>query len=147
MLLMKFANAVVDLPETDSVGIPHRTAATGREAVAVYINDVDVDRAQRNAFLEDTRSFIHESIDAALEDLLRRNIPLRNASLGRELVNQAVYLRIGSRATILIVLVPTSAGLLSIASHLAQTIFRERLTDALRLQVTVLFANAPADLE
>ena len=58
----------VDLIQPDGVGIPHRTAAIGRESVAVQINDVDVDGAQRDAFLENARALIHQGIDATVDD-------------------------------------------------------------------------------
>src|SRR5678810_500136 len=44
--------------QADRVGIEHRPAAVGREAVAGQVHHVDVGGAQRDAFLEDVRALI-----------------------------------------------------------------------------------------
>src|SRR5262249_43408078 len=59
--------------DADLVRIEHRSAAKRRKAVAIDIYDVDVDRAQRDPFAEDTRPFVHHRIDTALHDLLVRD--------------------------------------------------------------------------
>src|SRR5205814_3121934 len=55
--------------------------------------------------------------------------------------------RVVHRPAILVVLVPTCAGLLAVASNLAQAVFRKRLPDTRILRVLELFADAPADVE
>jgi hypothetical protein len=43
VLLVEFANALVDLLQSYRVAMPHRSAPVGRKTVAVEIDDVDVD--------------------------------------------------------------------------------------------------------
>ena len=64
------AQGVRDLGEPDLVGVEHRTAAVGGEAVAVQIHDVDVGAALRDALLDDAGALVDERVDAALDDLL-----------------------------------------------------------------------------
>src|SRR5579864_831402 len=68
VLLVEFFNAVMDFFQTDGVGIPHRPTAIGREAVAVQVNDVDIDCTKGIALLEDARAFVDKRIDAAIDD-------------------------------------------------------------------------------
>ena len=56
-------HAVVDLLQADAVGVEHRAAAPGREAVAGQVDDVDVGGAQREALLEDARAFVDQRVD------------------------------------------------------------------------------------
>src|SRR5215469_1969934 len=51
MLFFELGDAVIDFLQPHRVGIPHRTAAIGRETVAVQINDVDVHGPQRKTLL------------------------------------------------------------------------------------------------
>src|SRR5262245_30801091 len=43
---MEFEDAIIDLLQSDRIGIPHRPAAPGGITVAVDINDIDIDRPQ-----------------------------------------------------------------------------------------------------
>ena len=45
VLLMKFADAIVNFFQADRIRIPHRAAAVRRETVAGEIDDVDIDGA------------------------------------------------------------------------------------------------------
>src|SRR5580658_8761543 len=51
VLLMEFADALVNLLQSDRVGMPHRAAAVGGKSIPVEIDDVDVDGAQRVSLL------------------------------------------------------------------------------------------------
>src|ERR1700739_535307 len=42
MLALELGDAIINPFEANCCGIPHRTATMGREAIAVYINDVDI---------------------------------------------------------------------------------------------------------
>src|ERR1700687_420578 len=55
---VKFGDALVDFFQADGVGVPHRAAAIGWKAVAVDVDDVDVDRAQGISFLENAGAFV-----------------------------------------------------------------------------------------
>src|SRR5438477_1440201 len=58
--LLEFLDRGEHAAEPHGVGIEHRPAAIGREAVTREIHHVDVRGAQRNAFLEDMRAFVGE---------------------------------------------------------------------------------------
>src|ERR1051325_3791801 len=59
VLLMKFADAIVNFFQADCVRIPHWAAAMRWETIAGEIDDVDIDGAQRVAFFQNARAFIH----------------------------------------------------------------------------------------
>src|SRR6516165_1883898 len=54
---------VADDGETDPIGVIHRAAAPRRPAIAVDPHDVDVLRAQGDAFGEDSCTLVHHGID------------------------------------------------------------------------------------
>src|SRR5579864_5439412 len=68
---LKIADSIVNFLQADGVGIKHRPAAMRRESISVEINNVDVDGAEGEAFLQNPRAFIDERVDAALDDFLR----------------------------------------------------------------------------
>ena len=81
--LLEFADALVHFPESHGVCIPHRPAAIGGKAVAVEINNVDIDRSKGETFIQNSRPFVDERVDTALDDFLRRNFALLDSrSLG-----------------------------------------------------------------
>src|SRR5260370_39209814 len=47
VLTLEFADALIHLFETDSVGVPHRAAAMRGKTVSADVNNVDVRSAQR----------------------------------------------------------------------------------------------------
>src|SRR5215471_1714286 len=134
MLFVELRDAVVNLLEADSIGIPHWPAAVRREAVAVDIDDVDIDGAQRVTLFENAGAFVDQRVDAAVDDLFLRDRVLLDAGLGSPLADQAGDLGIGDGTPVLVILVPAGAGLLPVAAHLAELIFGDRLAHA-RLSV------------
>src|SRR5215469_5341838 len=119
---VEMADAFKHVLQPHSVRIPHGTAAIRGEAVAIDVDDVDIDRAQGEALLKDVRAFIHQRIHAAIDDLLLGNVALRDIRFRSPIANHAPYFRIGNGAAILIVLVPTCPGLLTIAADFAKAI-------------------------
>jgi hypothetical protein len=99
MLLVEFANALLDPLQSYRVGMPHRSAPVGRKTVAVQIDDVDVDcrsaSAERCPFSKPFRPLLylrgkgfeydvshapsraHHNINPEMETLLRVNYDLR----------------------------------------------------------------------
>src|SRR6202795_3684018 len=65
VLLMEFANALVDLLQPHRVGIPHRPAPVAWKSIAVEIDDVNVNCTQRISFFENPGSLVYQRIDAA----------------------------------------------------------------------------------
>src|SRR5258708_39742512 len=65
--LLEFTDSFIDCFQSNGVRIPHGTAAIGRESVPVQVNDIDIDGAQRIALFEDTRAFVDERVEAALD--------------------------------------------------------------------------------
>ena len=49
VLTFEFADAIINLFQTDHVGVPHGTTAVGRVAIAGDVDDVDVHGAKRAA--------------------------------------------------------------------------------------------------
>ena len=78
MFTLKFGNAIVNLFQSHRVGIPHRSAAMRGETVTVDINNVDVGSTQRDALLQNARPFVHQSVEAAIGNFVRRDFSLRN---------------------------------------------------------------------
>src|SRR5437763_1622819 len=147
VLFVKFQNAVVNVFQADGIGIPHRPAAMSREAVAVDVDDVDVARPQRIVFFQDARAFVYQSVEAAVQNFLARNLPLGDFRFRGPFSYQSGYFRIGDCAPVFVVFVPPSAGLLAESSHFAKAVARERLTDAAFLEMAIFFADAPANVE
>src|SRR5215467_7909452 len=58
VLPLKFTNPRVNILESDCIGVPHRASAVGREAVPENVDDIYIDRSQRDAFLQYSRSFV-----------------------------------------------------------------------------------------
>ena len=58
-----------DTVEADAVRMEHRATAVSREPVAVGVDDVDVPRAQRQAFVQDLGALVDQRIQRAVEDL------------------------------------------------------------------------------
>src|SRR5262249_57468199 len=111
--IMPRGDLVVDLAHADRVGPVHQAAAIAREAEAVEPHDIDIAGAQCLAFVEDLARFVDGREQEALQDLLVREILLRDAELGDGLLDDARDLRIGMRrAVALLVFVPALAGLL-----------------------------------
>src|SRR5579872_7598832 len=77
VLLMELANALIDLLQPYSIGMPHGAAAVGGKSITIEINNVDVDGTQSVSLFENPRSFVYERINAAIDDLLRGNVSLR----------------------------------------------------------------------
>src|ERR1041385_5843409 len=72
---------------------------------------------------------------------------LLHAGLSRPLADVLFYRGIKNGATVFVILVPSSAGFLTVTPHFAEPIFCQRLADAGLFQVLKFFANAPADIE
>src|SRR5258706_15214440 len=147
MQTVKFIDTVVNPFEAHGVGIPHRAATMGREAVAVDINNVDVRSAQRIALLQNARTFVHQSVEAAIRDFGGGDLALHNAGFFDPLTDEFANDRIRRGAPLVVVFVPARAGFLTVAAEFTKAVFDERLADASHFQVTIFFANAPADIE
>src|SRR5579872_1858857 len=147
VLLMEFANALIDLLQPDSIGMPHGAAAIGGKSITVEINNVDVDGTQRESFFENPRSFVYQRINTAIDNFVSGNVPLRNSCFRAPLPHERGHFRIRARTAILVVPVPSFRRLLAVAAKFAKTVFREGLTDPRFFQVSVLLANAPTHIE
>src|SRR5690606_40592364 len=79
------AHAFEQLRKADRIRVEHRAAAITREPVARRPHDVDIARPQCDAFLEDADAFVHQRIEAALEDLLVAVLALLDTELARTL--------------------------------------------------------------
>src|SRR5271157_4195983 len=91
VLLLKFANALIHLLQSDRIGMPHRTASIRGKSVTVEIDDVDVDGAERVSFFENARSFVHQRIDAAIDDFFGGDLSLRDSRIRAPLPDQRGY--------------------------------------------------------
>src|ERR1700739_264269 len=116
VLFMEFADAIVNFFQSDRVRIPHWAAAVRREAVAGEINDVDIDSAQRIAFFQNTRAFVNQGIDQAINNFFFGNCMLLHAGFRRPLAHVFFHRGIKNGAAIFIILVPACAGLLAVTT-------------------------------
>ena len=64
MLPLELADAPEDRGEPHGVGVPHRAAAVRGEAVAVDVDDVDIDRTCGEALFEDPRPLVDQGVNA-----------------------------------------------------------------------------------
>src|SRR5579863_7116307 len=147
MLPLKFADAVIHSSKAHGIREPHRAAAMCRKAVAIEVNDVDVHGAKRKAFFQDARALVDQGVNATVHDLLRGNLPLRDSRLGGPLAHESGHFGIGTRPPVFIVLVPARAGLLAVPTHLAQPVACNSHANSRYLQMLVLLADAPANVE
>src|SRR5580704_1917277 len=147
VLTLEFGDALINLFEADGVGVPHRAAAMRGKSVAVDINNVDIRSAQRVAFLENARALIDQRVEATVRNFLGGDLTLRNAGFCDPFGDKLSHKRIRSRAALVVVLVPTSAGFLAVPAELAKAIFRKRLANAGNFQVAIFFTDAPANVE
>src|SRR5579884_782696 len=117
MRLMEPLHIGIDLVETDRVGIEHRPAAPGGEAIAGEIDHVDIAGAERDAFLENLRALIHQRIDRALDDLLIRDRLARSPEALRFRDDHLLDLGVGQRrAAAFLIAIPAGIGLLAEAA-------------------------------
>src|SRR5438067_12086855 len=118
-----------------------------RKAVSVNVDDVDVPGTQRVAFLQDARAFVHQSVEAAIHDFFAPHLPLRDFCFCLPFSYESGYFRIGDGAPVFAVFVPTGTRLLTEASHFAKAVACKRLADTGFFEMTVFFADAPANVE
>src|SRR5690606_3047618 len=127
-------------------GMEHRAAAPRREAVAGEVDDVDVRRARRDAFVEDARAFVDERVDQALDDLLVADLPPRHAAVARMLLDHRVDFGRRMRGAVAgPVVAPAGAGLLAEAPALAEQVGHARVRE-LRTLLRTALADRPADV-
>src|SRR5262249_17600402 len=121
--------------------------AISRKSISVEVDEVDVARPRRVTSLEDTGTFIDQNVNAAIHDFFRHDLTLGDVRFKRRLADQFGHFGIGNRPPVFVVLVPAGSRLLAEASHLAQPILSQRLPYAGLLQVAILLANAPPDIQ
>src|SRR5512135_1263371 len=135
------------LGQADGVGVEHRAAAVGGEAVAGQVDHVDVRGAQRDAFLEDVGALVHQRVDQALDDLLVGNLAGFDLDLVSILRDYFVHFWIWNRLPVArLVAVPALARLLPVAPLLADAVADPRIDEVGTLGVTAL-PDFPADVE
>src|SRR5690606_8359183 len=88
MLCMEATDGLQHLGQAYGIRIEHRPAAEHREAVTSDVNHVDIRRALGNAVLHDARSFVHQGIDGASDDLFIGNFASHDAGFGSALRNK-----------------------------------------------------------
>src|SRR6266487_698249 len=147
VLLLKFADLFVNGFQANGVRMPHGTTAIGGKSVAVQVNDVDINGAQGIALFEDTSAFVHERVKAAIDNFFSGDLTLGNPCLGGPLPYQLRHFGIGKGTPLVVIFVPAGGGFLPITPQLAKFVFGERLASTGLLQVTIFFADAPADIE
>src|SRR6202521_3365639 len=121
VLLMEFANALVDLLQPHRVGIPHRPAPVAWKSIAVEIDDVNVNCTQRISFFENPRSFVYQRIDAAIDDLRIGDLPLRDSCVRAPPSHQRAHLGIHAGAPVFVVEVPSPHRFLPVSPHFTKT--------------------------
>src|SRR5579883_1161057 len=147
MRLVEALHIGIDLVEADRVGIEHRPAAPGGEAIAGEIDHVDIAGAERDTFFEDLRALIHQRIDRALDDLLIRDGFTRNPEALRFRDDHLLDLGIGQRrAASLLIAIPAGIGLLAETALLADLVGQMRVAAIIGPARRLRLADAPADI-
>src|SRR5207248_935277 len=113
VLLMKLADTFINICQAHGVRVPHRPAPISGKAITMEINNVDIHGTQRIPVLENTRAFVNERIDAALDDFFLGNFSLRDARLLCPFMNQLGNYGIGRTFAVFIVFIPACSRLLT----------------------------------
>src|SRR5881296_2954124 len=100
MIAPEVEDAINDIPKSDPIRIPHRAAALSRKSVAVDVDNIDVDCAQRKPFLEDLCTLVHEREDRSLHDFFRPNRPAPNPGLLGTLLDELLHLGVRSPSAV-----------------------------------------------
>src|SRR5690349_17562134 len=137
VLIVKLGNSIVNFFQTNRVRVPHRASAPGRISIPIQINNIDIYRANRDAFFQDLRAFVYQSVLSALDDFFGRNRTARDACLVGNPFDQLLDFRIGYAIAVLVVSIPTGARFLSKSPELAQPIGKPGLSDAGFLEMFV----------
>src|SRR5206468_10458822 len=128
--------------------IEHGPAAIAREPVAVEVGHVDVARAEGDALFENTRTFVDEGPQAALQDFIVADLPALDAAFLGTGRDDRLHLGIGlGRSASRIVAVPARACLLAKASLLAQAVAHVRVAEILAPGGCLALPDAPAHVE
>src|SRR5258708_39748198 len=110
--LLEIPDALVNFFQAEGVFVPHRPAAMRRKAVAVEIDYVDVASTKRDAFFEQPRAFVHQRVNATVDNFLGGNLALWDAGFGRPTADECREFRIRRRLSIFVIFIPTCTGLL-----------------------------------
>src|SRR5919201_3273919 len=131
--------------QSHGVGVEHRPAPIGREAVARQVHHIDVRRAERDALLENVRAFVGERIDAALDDFFIADRPRLVAHLTAVLREHVLDLPVGNGlAAPRLVAIPAAPGLLAVPALLGDAV-GELAVDEVRPLLGAALADLPAD--
>ena len=79
MLFFELGDSGENLGKAYRIGIEHRAAAPGREAVAIDVSDINIDSTLGDAFCQNTRAFVDQAVDTAFYDFFIRNGAAFNA--------------------------------------------------------------------
>src|ERR1700691_597910 len=146
MLFLEFAHATIDLLNPDRVGVPHRSATEIRESIAVHEHRIDIARAQRVTFPENSRTYIYQGVNAALDDLFRRNVPLWNSGFCAPHPQPFGNFRIGTCEPLRVIPVPANAGFLPESAQFAETVFHIQPPCSRPILVFDSPSNSPHDI-
>src|SRR6185436_3378857 len=145
--LAEFFDRGKHLGQAHGVGVEHRPAAVGREAVAGQVDHVDVGSAQRDAFLEDVGGLVDERVDQPFDDFLVGNRAGLDLVFSSIFLNYFFNIRIRNRFPVgQVVLVPALAGLLPVAAELGHLVADLGIDEVRPLDVAAL-ADLPADVQ
>src|SRR6516225_3139008 len=130
----------------DVVHLPHGSPAPGREAVAVEVHDIAIAGPERDALLHDLGALVGKAQQAALDDLVGRDVPLldlQGLGLGAD---QRLDLGIDNALAAGIVLVVAGPRLLAVPAHLDDFVGHARELRGLTGELPLL-ADAIAHVE
>src|SRR5690606_34577139 len=123
-----------------------RSSAEHGEAVAGEVDDVDVGGAQGNALFQNAGAFVHQGIDAALDDFLVADLARSDAQFLAAFLDHAIDLGVGEGIPpARLIAVEASAGLLAEAAHFAQPVGDDHALHVRVLGIVAL-ADGPADV-
>ena len=77
----EFVHPPHDAIEAECVGVEHRAAAIARKTISREVDDVEIGGTQRDTFLDDARTFVHQREHAPVDDLVVLDLARLEADL------------------------------------------------------------------
>src|ERR1019366_3631453 len=143
--LFKSGAGAQDVRQSDGVGVVKRAAPEIRKSIAREVHHVDVRGAQRDAFLQNARTFVDQRIQRPLDDFLVTDLaalPQTGRFFQNDLRHELGWIR---AAVARFVIVPAGAGFLAETLQFANAIRNLRIHAFGMFEVQPL-ADGPADV-
>src|SRR5579871_3615615 len=127
VLLLEATDPLENSVKAHCAGVPHRSTSVRGKAVAVDVDDVDIDGPQSDPLFQNLGTFVDEGVKGAFQDFFVCDPAPRNPCLASALRDELLHVRIGDCPSgRFFVAIPAAAGFLAKTAHLAQSIGHQR---------------------